>query len=290
MTKEKTNGTLYLVPTPIGNLKDMTFRAVETLKSVDMIYAEDTRTSYILLKHYEITTPLKSYHKFNEQKRRGEIIYQLHQGKNIAIISDAGTPGISDPSNLTVEKAIAKDINVCALPGATAFVTALVASGFTTETFTMVGFLPKKKGDRESRLLELKTAEGLLIFYESPHKLKDFLNELNHIFSKLHESYYRGYIEDICADIDNITLKGEFVIILKPPRQAINVRNVVLDLYYECFKEKSKSEASRTIAWLLKLPKNVVYEILLNEPLVLDGDRDAPILMALRNLEEYDEH
>ena len=296
MTKTK-YGTLYLIPTPIGNLSDMTYRAVETLKIADIIYAEDTRTSGILLKHYNINTPQKSYHKFNERERCEQIITALQEGKNIAIISDAGTPGISDPSNIIVQEVIQNGMEVCALPGATAFVPALVASGFETERFIFLGFLPKKKKDRE-RILCITGSAGVspvfkgektvicrrdpcapsdsipLIFYESPHRLHDFLKEIKKYFgnadisisreiSKIHETYYRGKLNDILDNFKDITLKGEFVIVVKPESKEINETELILERYISKYKEKSISEASRLIALELGIKKNTVYEVLI---------------------------
>ena len=273
--------TLYLVPTPIGNLADMTFRAVEVLKEVDFIYSEDTRTSGILLKHYGISTPQRSYHKFNEKERCEEIINLLKEGKNIAIISDAGTPGISDPSNIIVKEAIKYDIKVCPLPGATALIPALVASGFDTEMFFMVGFLPIKKKDRERILNTLKTLKDTFIFYEAPHRLARTLTDIKNTFfeadiciareiSKIYESFYRGSLSDILENIDKIVLKGEFVIVLSPKKDHHNFIDVkelekaILKRYKEVYINEKQSTASRYLAAEFNMPKNEIYQIIVS--------------------------
>ncbi len=220
-------GKLYVVPTPVGNLQDMTLRAVEVLKNVDLILAEDTRISGKLLKRFEITVPQRSYHKFNEHKVVDDLIYRMSQGEIFALISDAGTPAISDPGYLIVHKAIEKNIPVETLPGATAFVPALVNSGFPTERFVFEGFLPVKKG-RKTRLEELADEKRTMIFYESPHKLLKTLKDFEKYFgdgrqvsvsreiSKLYEETVRGTLSEVRKIFeDRPSVKGEFVIVLK---------------------------------------------------------------------------
>ncbi|MCF7912219.1 MAG: 16S rRNA (cytidine(1402)-2'-O)-methyltransferase [Candidatus Cloacimonetes bacterium] len=220
----KNKGILYLVPTPIGNLKDITLRAIEILKAVDLIGAEDTRTSGYLLKHYEIDTPQISYHKFNEKKRSGELVQRLLNGENIAIISDAGSPAISDPAAEITQQAIANGVRVEALPGATAFVPALSASGLPAERFYFIGFLPEKKKDSAQLLNRLSNCPDTLIFYVSPHDIKSFVVELQRYFgnravtlarelSKLHEEYIHSSLEELSAGRE-ITLRGEFVAVV----------------------------------------------------------------------------
>ena len=170
------SGQLFIVPTPIGNLEDITLRAINTLKSVDLILAEDTRTSSFLLKHLQIEKPMRSYHQHNEHKIVEEIVSALDSGKNIALISDAGTPGISDPGFLLIREAIAKQVNVVSLPGATAFVPALVNSGLPCNEFSFYGFLPQKKG-RQTRLKMLALEEKTFVVYESPFRLVKLLEE-----------------------------------------------------------------------------------------------------------------
>ncbi|MDR1848346.1 MAG: 16S rRNA (cytidine(1402)-2'-O)-methyltransferase [Bacteroidales bacterium] len=216
---------LYLVPTPIGNLEDMTLRAVSTLREVDLILAEDTRTSKPLLSHFEINTPLVAHHQFNEHQSLNGIINQLLSGKNIALITDAGTPAISDPGFLLVRECIRHSIDVECLPGATAFVPALVDSGFPCERFVFEGFLPHKKG-RQSRLEALRNETRTIIFYESPHRLLKTLDELLQTFgserqccvcrelSKKFEEVRRGCIGDLLQHFTEKSVKGEIVIIV----------------------------------------------------------------------------
>ncbi|MFD1143057.1 16S rRNA (cytidine(1402)-2'-O)-methyltransferase [Larkinella insperata] len=217
---------LYLVPTPIGNLDDITLRAVNVLKSVDGILAEDTRTSGILLKHLEISKPLHSYHIFNEHQTVQRIIAQLKAGKTLALVSDAGTPAISDPGFLLVRECLKNEIPVECLPGATAFVPALVNSGLPADRFTFEGFLPHKKG-RQTRLTELAGEERTMIFYESPHRLLKTLTQFGEVFgpdrpasvsrelTKLFEETVRGSIQEIIAYFAEKTIKGEIVIVVQ---------------------------------------------------------------------------
>jgi len=218
-------GILYLVPTPIGNLADITFRSVEVLKEVDLILAEDTRTSGFLLNHYEITTPTQSFHAHNEHKKLDEFIDKLISGISIAQISDAGTPGISDPGYLLVREALKKDIKVESLPGATAFVPALIKSGFPCDRFVFEGFLPHKKG-RQSRIEALKEEKRTVIFYESPHRLIKALEQFHKIFGERNISVSReltkkfeetktGTITEVLNYFKSNTVKGEFVIVLE---------------------------------------------------------------------------
>ena len=217
------SGKLYLVPTPIGNLEDMSFRAIRILKEVDLILAEDTRTSAPLLKHFGIDKKVFSHHQHNEHKSVTEIIRFLKEGKNIALISDAGTPAISDPGFLLVREAIKNDLALECLPGATAFVPALVNSGLAADRFTFEGFLPVKKG-RQTRMKELVNDERTMIFYESPHRLLKTLEELSKYLgaerqasvsrelTKLFEETVRGTLNEIKIHFETHTLKGEFVI------------------------------------------------------------------------------
>ena len=181
---------LYLVPTPVGNLEDMTFRAVRILKEVSLILAEDTRTSLPLLKHYQINTPLQSHHLFNEHESVKQIVQRLLTGEDIALITDAGTPGISDPGFLLVRECVKEEVKVECLPGATAFVPALIDSGFPCDKFCFEGFLPHKKG-RQSRLAELKEEKRTIVFYESPFRVGKLLMECRHRLAKEHLSFRR---------------------------------------------------------------------------------------------------
>jgi 16S rRNA (cytidine1402-2'-O)-methyltransferase len=218
-------GKLYLVPTPIGNLKDMTFRAVEVLQGVDLILAEDTRTSGKLLKHFDITTQMHSHHMHNEHKTTEGIVKRIQAGENIALISDAGTPAISDPGFLLTRACVEAGIEVDCLPGATAFVPALVNSGLPNDKFVFEGFLPVKKG-RQTRLEILAEETRTIIFYESPHKLLKTLAQFVEYFgadrsisvsrelSKLHEETIRGTITEVLAHYTAKPPKGEIVVVL----------------------------------------------------------------------------
>ncbi len=216
---------LYIVPTPVGNLQDMTFRAIDVLKSVDLILAEDTRTSGVLLQHFDIHTPLKSHHKFNEHETSADIVERLKAGANIALISDAGTPAISDPGFFLVRAAAEADIEIQCLPGATAFVPALVDSGLPNNHFYFEGFLPQKKG-RRTLLSALASEPRTMVFYESPRRLVKTLEEFAETFgaerpcsvareiSKLHEEHVRGTLGEVLAHFRAVEPKGEIVIVV----------------------------------------------------------------------------
>ena len=218
-------GILYIVPTPVGNMEDMTFRAVRILKEVDLVLAEDTRTSGILLKHYEIKNALMSHHKFNEHGTSAGIVNRLLAGENVALISDAGTPGISDPGFFLVREAVRAGVEVQCLPGATAFVPALVSSGLPCDRFAFEGFLPQKKG-RQTRLQALKDEERTMIFYESPFRLVKTLQQFAEVYggdrqvsvcreiSKIHEESVRGSLDEVIAHSKEKEPKGEIVIVL----------------------------------------------------------------------------
>ena len=216
---------LFIVPTPIGNLKDITIRAIDTLQSVDIIYAEDTRTSSKLLNHYKISTPMQSFHMHNEHAKINNIVSDLKQGNTGAIISDAGTPGISDPGFSLVRACVENDIEVECLPGPTALIPALINSGFPCEKFSFEGFLPAKKG-RTKRLKEIATQKKTMIFYESPHRLiktlKDFFEyfgtkrqvSVSREISKKFEETIRGTLSQAIDHFEKNKPKGEFVIVL----------------------------------------------------------------------------
>jgi 16S rRNA (cytidine1402-2'-O)-methyltransferase len=216
---------LYVVPTPIGNLQDITFRAIETLKKADVILAEDTRTSRVLLNHYQIDVPLWSYHQHNEHKVVEKLIEDMQSGKTFALISDAGTPAISDPGFLLVRACIKNNIPVECLPGATAFVPALVNSGFPINRFVFEGFLPPKKG-RQTMLNKLKTEERAIVFYESPHRIIKTLAELQNYFeperlicvcrelSKKFEEVVRGTLPEVQMHFEKNAPRGEFVVVI----------------------------------------------------------------------------
>ena len=216
---------LILIPTPIGNLDDITYRAVKNLKEADLILCEDTRRTIKLLNHLEIKKPLRSYHKFNEHDLVQNIVERILSGEKVVLVSDAGTPGISDPGYLIVSKCIENDIEVECLPGATALIPALVVSGLPSERFTFEGFLPIKKG-RKTRLEFLSTESRTMIFYESPHKIIKTITDFKTYFggdrkisiskeiSKIFESTKRGTIDDILSSFENIKPKGEYVIVV----------------------------------------------------------------------------
>ena len=218
-------GILYIVPTPVGNLEDMTFRAIRVLKEADLILAEDTRTSSVLLKHYEIKGRLESHHKFNEHKTVEGIVNRLKAGETVALISDAGTPGISDPGFLVVRECVRNGIEVQCLPGATAFVPALVSSGLPNDRFCFEGFLPQKKG-RMTRLVSLQDETRTMIFYESPYRLVKTLTQFMEYFgaerqvsvcreiSKIHEESVRGTLAEVVEHFKANEPRGEIVVIL----------------------------------------------------------------------------
>jgi 16S rRNA (cytidine1402-2'-O)-methyltransferase len=222
-----TPATLYLVATPIGNLEDVTLRALRVLRECDVVAAEDTRHSGQLLKHFGISKPLLSYFQFNEAKRSEEIIARLARGEKIALVTDAGSPGISDPGERVVKAAIAAGFRVEAVPGACALVGALTASGLPTEEFHFAGFLPHKSGQRRNKLESLKTVGGTLVFYESPYRIEKLLGELNEVFperavvlarelTKKFEEFLRGKPAELLAVAQKRSLKGEFVVLVAP--------------------------------------------------------------------------
>jgi 16S rRNA (cytidine1402-2'-O)-methyltransferase len=216
---------LYLVPTPIGNLKDITLRALDVLKEVDLVLAEDTRTTSHLLTHYQINKPLSPYHQHNEHKVLGHLVAQLQEGKKMAVVTDAGTPGISDPAFLLVRECIRAGIKVECLPGATAFVPALVNSGLPVNSFVFEGFLPVKKG-RQTLFKKLAEEERTIVFYESPNRLVKTLEDLMVYFgkerqcsvsrelTKMFEENKRGSLEEVCAYFKDKTVKGELVVVV----------------------------------------------------------------------------
>lgn len=217
---------LIVVPTPIGNLEDITLRAINVLKEVDFILAEDTRTSGHLLKHFEIQNRLQAYHKFNEHKQVEMLVQKIKESKSVALISDAGTPGISDPGYLLIKHCIENNVEVECLPGATALIPAIVNSGLPNDRFIFEGFLPQKKG-RQKRIEALKVEHRTLVFYESPHRLIKTLSQLLEYFeeerlvcvsrelSKLHEENYRGTLSEAIIHFSSKTIKGEIVLVVE---------------------------------------------------------------------------
>lgn len=233
-----TPGTLYLVATPIGNLEDITLRALRVLKECDVVAAEDTRHSGQLLKHFGISKPLLSYFQFNEAKRSEEIIERLRRGEKVALVTDAGSPGISDPGERVVKAALAAGFRVEAIPGPCALVAALTASGLPTDEFHFIGFLPHKSGQRRKQLERLKTFSGTLILYESPYRIEKVLTELNEIFpertillarelTKKFEEFLRGTPKELLEVLRKRSLKGEFVVLISgDPDDAISETEV----------------------------------------------------------------
>lgn len=242
-------GKLYIVPTPVGNLEDMSVRAVNVLKSVDLVLAEDTRTSGVLMKHFEITTPMHSHHKFNEHEALPSVISQLEGGRTLALISDAGTPAISDPGFLLVRECRRQGIEVETLPGPTAFVPALVNSGLPCERFCFEGFLPQKKG-RASKLAALTDEQRTMIFYESPMRLLKTLQQFAETFgadreasvsreiSKVHNTTHNGTLQELVDYFTQNQPRGEIVIVVagKEPEATVKVDK------YAKFKNKFKIE------------------------------------------------
>ncbi|ABR36992.1 16S rRNA (cytidine(1402)-2'-O)-methyltransferase [Clostridium beijerinckii] len=278
------NGKLYLVPTPIGNLKDITLRALETLRNVDIIAAEDTRQTLKLLNHFEIKKPLISYHKFNEQIKSDKIIDLLMEGNNVALVSDAGTPGISDPGSVIVGRCIEKKINFEVLPGATAITTALVYSGLDTTKFLFRGFLPRENKERKIVTNDLLQSQETIIFYEAPHRLIDTLEFLLDTFgdrkiavcrelTKIYQEIYRGTLKEAAQYFLENKPRGEFVLVLEGKRlEEIKEeqREEWIHLSIEEHIVKyinggaSKKEAIKLVAKERELPKSEVYKFSTN--------------------------
>ena len=225
MSESIHHGTLYLVATPIGNLEDITYRAVKVLKAVDLIAAEDTRKTKILLDHYSISKPMMSYYSYNEQARGPQLIEKLLAGQSIALVSDAGTPGISDPAFHIVQQALQKGISIIPIPGAAAFISALIASGLPTDRFVFEGFLPSKKG-RKTKFESLKSESRTIIIYESPHRLMKTLNDIQTYFgsrnvvvarelTKKFEEIVRGSVQSVITEVSKKSPRGEYVITIE---------------------------------------------------------------------------
>jgi 16S rRNA (cytidine1402-2'-O)-methyltransferase len=235
------SGTLYIVATPIGNLADTTQRAIQTLKEVDLIAAEDTRHTHKLLQHYGIDTKTISYHDHNEQQRSEELLARLNEGSDVAIVSDAGTPGINDPGFRLVRLAVENDIRVVSVPGPSALITALVASGLPTDEFFFGGFLPARSGARRNRLTDLREVPGTLIFYETPHRLGAALNDAAEILgprpavvarelTKLHEELRRGALDELAKHYSSAEgVRGEIVLLIDRNRNEANRAQVTTE-------------------------------------------------------------
>lgn len=275
------SGKLYICPTPIGNLEDMTYRTIRILNEVDLIAAEDTRHSIKLLNHFEISKPLTSYHEHNKDSKGGYLINKLLEGENIALISDAGMPGISDPGEDIIKQAIEHNIDIEVLPGATASITALVGSGLETAKFAFEGFLDRDKKVRRNQLEELKEERRTIIFYESPHRLKDTLKDMlkvlgnrriavNREITKKYQEIIREDIETVINIFNEKEVKGEFVLIVEGFKGAKTVQNSYEDLtereYVITLMENGmdKKDAIKTVCKDRKLKKDVVYKQVLD--------------------------
>ena len=262
--------SVYLVPTPIGNLEDMTFRAINTLKMVDVIFSEDTRVTLQLLNHFDIKNKLISLHEHNEDVVKDKVLAYLKDGKNVAIVTDRGSPIISDPGYKTVKFLKDNGYNVIGLPGACAFVPALIASSISSEHFTFYGFLSSKEFKMRQELEYLKDSEYTLVFYEAPHRMQKTLNMLLEIFgdryisisreiSKLHESVYVGSISDAIKNTKEF--KGEFVIVVSPSDEEIVDNKSIIDSVNMYIRTGLTSmEAIKKVAKERKIPKNEVYK------------------------------
>lgn len=273
-------GKLYIVATPIGNLEDISLRALRILKEVDLIAAEDTRQTLKLLNHFEINKPLISYHRHNEEIKSEILIEKLENGENIALVSDAGTPGICDPGEEIIKKAIDNNIEVIPIPGACAMINALIASGISTKEFTFLGFLPLNKKLRKQKLEEIENSQKTIIIYEAPHKMESTLKDLKEILNKrkivlareltkIHEEFIRKDVDQILENISN--LKGEMILIIEGNISKNDNQNelntLTLEEHYNYYKEKglSKKEIIKKIAKDRNLNKNEVYMQFLNK-------------------------
>lgn len=274
-------GKLYICPTPIGNLEDITYRTLRILNEVDLIAAEDTRHSLQLLNHFDISKPLTSYHEHNKDSKGGYLITKLLEGENIALISDAGMPGISDPGQDIIAEAIENNIEIEVLPGATAFVTALVGSGMDTHKFVFEGFLDRDKKLRRKRLEEIKNEKRTIIFYESPHRLKETLKDMlkylgnrkiavNRELTKKYQEIIREDIETVIEIFNNREVKGEFVLIVEGfsgeveevgKYDELNEREYVIKLMEEGINKK---DAIKIVYKDRKLKKDIVYKQVLD--------------------------
>lgn len=280
-SNQQTNefGILYLVPTPIGNLEDMTFRAINTLKEVDLIACEDTRVTQKLLNHFEIDTPKTSYHEHNIKEQTDKLLKQMLEGKNIAQVSDAGMPSISDPGVELVEAAIERGITVIPLPGANAALTALIASGISPQPFTFIGFLSRKKSDLTKELEALKGKEETLVFYESPFRVKQLMGTLVKVFgeerkvvlarevTKRYEEFVRGTAEELYQWTDENEMRGEFVVIIEGNREVEQTNiwtdwSILEHVDYKMTNEKmSSKQAIKVVAVERGIPKREVYAV-----------------------------
>ena len=275
---EVNSGTLYIVGTPIGNLEDTTFRAIKTLQEVDLIAAEDTRHTSKLLQHFQILTPQLSYHQHNEQSRIPELIEKLNQGKAIALVTDAGMPAISDPGYELVKVCVEANISVVPIPGVTASITALCASGLPTNKFIFIGFLPTKIKLREEQLEKLSNSLETIVLYESPYKLLQTLEDLAKMLggnrkivlarelTKLHEEFWRGTVGQAIIYYQNNQPKGEFTLVIAgaEPELPVLSEDTIKQELQELFAQGiSRSQASRQLSQKINLSRRKIYQIAL---------------------------
>ena len=275
---EVNSGTLYIVGTPIGNLEDTTFRTIKTLQKIDLIAAEDTRHTSKLLQHFQIQTPQLSYHQHNEQSRIPELIEKLNQGKTIALVTDAGMPGISDPGYELVKACVEANISVVPIPGVTASITALSASGLPSNKFIFIGFLPTKIKLREEHLEKLSNLLETIVLYESPYRILQTLEDLAKILgenrkivlarelTKLHEEFWRGTVGQAILHYQNNQPKGEFTIVIAgaEPELAVLSEDTIKQKLQELFAQGiSRSQASRQLAQKINLSRRKIYQIAL---------------------------
>ena len=284
-------GTLYIVSTPIGNLEDITLRAIRVLKEVDLIAAEDTRHTRHLLDRYEIMTPLTSYHDHNKEEKAPVLVARMLEGKSVALVSDAGTPGISDPGYFLINLAIDRNIHVVPIPGATAAIAALSVSGMPTDRFVFEGFLPAKHLARLKRLQELSKEERTIVFYEAPHKIIRSVEDMIEVFgdrrvvitrelTKIHEEMIRGTLSEALKRLQQGTIKGEFTVIVHgatkdPKTQYVDTAEYLKNLILH--RGLSRKEAISTTAEELGIPKKDVYKESLkmkNTPGTVTGSED----------------
>jgi 16S rRNA (cytidine1402-2'-O)-methyltransferase len=274
-------GTLYLVATPIGNLQDITFRAVEILKAVDLVACEDTRHTRKLLNHYDISNRLVSYHEHNEQQRAAELAERLREGKSIAVVSDAGTPAICDPAFRLVQKAHEIGARVVSIPGAAAFLSALIVSGLSTDSMFFGGFLPSKKSDRQKRLAEVKEIPATLVFYETPHRVAKSLADCAEILgsrkaavarelTKLHEEIVRGNLDELTVIFSEKPVKGEIVLVIdreenQSPKSKVQSPKSFAARIEELEKDFDHKTALKKAAKEFGWSRSEAYRILISE-------------------------
>ncbi len=265
-------GKLYIVSTPIGNLEDITLRAIDTLKKVDYIACEDTEHSLKLLNHYGIKKPLISYWSEKEKVRAEEIISRIKTGKTVALITDAGTPGISDPGSVVIARAIQEGIDIVPIPGPTALITALSISGLSTEEFTFIGFLPVKQSHRKKKLLELCKEQRTIVFYEAPHRILQSLDDMLEIFgnrrvciarelTKMFEEVLRGNLEDVILKLEESKIAGEYVIVVEGASKVKSSFEEALEEVRDLMKKgKGRKEAVKIVSELYNISKKELYE------------------------------